>query len=808
MEVYRSSLIFSESGGNMNHYLFLILSFFLVTQTSFAKTVRYELTARKHSINLSGKKSVDFAISMNGGIPAPTLEFTEGDEAEVLVKNEVPDEELSVHWHGLLLPPEMDGVPYVNTPPIPPGKSHLFRFKLRQHGTYWYHSHTATQEQKGVYGAFIVQPKKRDIQYEKEAVIVISDWTDENPDQVVRNLRKDGEYYRYKKGTVRSYFGAIEAKGLKNHLANEWSRMGGMDLSDVGYDAFLINGKRDTQLLTAHPGERVRLRIINASASTYFYVSLAGLPMKVISADGTDIEPIQAQEILIGMAETYDVLFQVPGHKNYELRATAQDVTGHASAWIGMGDKDPAPSKTPPDLYASMSMDMEGGHAGHGAMASPGNGSEAHQGHQMPTADVHQGHGVQTMPPMNSKEAQKNLHEGHQMAPPKPTESDKAGAGTENPDHSTDPMPMMDHSGATGKKPPSPNKVKEGTEQAKMFQKLQQSSQAKSASEGPALKSVGTLTVDEIRSPISTELPKNAKVREMKLVLGGDMERYIWYINGKTIAQDYRITIEENEIVRMTFVNDTMMHHPFHLHGHFFRVINAEGAYSPMKHTVDIPPHQSRTIEFYTNEPGDWMLHCHNLYHLKTGMARVVSYAQFKAGAEIQQYQKQDPHLHDHLYKDGRLELSTNHAQADFRVQRTWDALEFRAESREYDPVEEVEGDLFYRYWFSQFFSVFGGGTYFEDFEEDRFRGVVGVSSTLPLLFETNLLVDHKGDLRLDVEKRFQWTRYIFSDAEVTFRQRVSTEFEVTLMYANSWSWDAGLMFTENSVGVGAEYRF
>ncbi|RYZ63696.1 MAG: copper oxidase, partial [Proteobacteria bacterium] len=311
---------------------------------------------------MSGKKTVDFALTVNGGIPAPTLEFTDGDDAEILVKNEVPNEETSIHWHGLLLPPDQDGVPYVNTPPIFPGQSHLFKFKLRQSGTYWYHSHTMVQEQKGVFGAIIIHPKKKTLEYDRDAVVVLSDWSDENSDNILRNLRKDGDYYQYKKDSVRSYFGAIRQGGpaLKNQLYNEWIRMGGMDLSDVGYDAFLINGKRESKLVDAKPGERIRLRIINAAASSYFYVSM-GLPLKVVSADGIDIKPVNTNEILIGMAETYDVIFTVPDNKSYELRATCQDTTGSATTWIGgAGEKVPAPVKPPTDLYATMDHSMMG----------------------------------------------------------------------------------------------------------------------------------------------------------------------------------------------------------------------------------------------------------------------------------------------------------------------------------------------------------------------------------------------------------------------------------------------------------------
>ncbi|MBA2405362.1 MAG: multicopper oxidase domain-containing protein, partial [Bdellovibrionales bacterium] len=204
-----------------------LLMLFLVLIASLAleaKVIRYELTATKGKINLSGKKTVDFALMLNGGIPAPTLEFTEGDEAEIVLKNELPDDEVSVHWHGILLDPYMDGVPYVNTPPIHPGQQFTFKFKVRQNGTYWYHSHTNVQEQKGIYGAIVIHPKEKKIKYDRDFVVVLSDWSDENPTQVLKNLRKDGDYYLYKKKTMRSWWGAMKEGKLKNFLYNEWTR--------------------------------------------------------------------------------------------------------------------------------------------------------------------------------------------------------------------------------------------------------------------------------------------------------------------------------------------------------------------------------------------------------------------------------------------------------------------------------------------------------------------------------------------------------------------------------------------------------
>ncbi|HMN67481.1 MAG TPA: multicopper oxidase domain-containing protein [Bdellovibrionales bacterium] len=784
----------------------IILSLF--SAQTLAKTVKYELVVENKPVNMSGKKTVDFALTVNGGIPAPTLEFTEGDDAEINVINKLKNEEVSIHWHGILLPPEEDGVAYVNTPPIHAGTSRTFKFKIRQNGTFWYHSHTAVQEQKGVYGALIIHPKKKAIAYDKDLVLVLSDWSDENADQIVRNLRKDGDFYLYKKDSMRSYFGALKAKGLKSHLSNEWQRMGGMDLSDVGYDAFLINGKRDSQALMAHPGEKIRIRIINAAASSYFYVSM-GVPMQVISADGVDVKPKMASELLMGMAETYDVLFTVPEHKNYEIRATVQDVTGYASAWIGMGEKVKAPDKPHPDLYASMDHGAHGsGHEGH-------TGKDSHTGHSQhsdaSTTMDHSGHGAHEATTQKTEAAAHADHSAHQ------------GMSHEShTDHSEHAGHMMGSSkpGAKAKKTTESKSIT--IPETKSDGPIDWSTQSDAQLRQNAAKRdfkkdapIETMTVDALEALEPTTLPKDAKVHDLKLVLGGDMERYVWHINGKAISQDRLILINRGEIVRFTFVNDTMMHHPMHLHGHFFRVLNASGGKSPLKHTVDVPPHGTRTIEFYANEPGQWMLHCHNLYHMKTGMARVVRYNDFRLTPEMSKNDHHDPHLHEHLYTYSSLEAATNHAKGQFKLMRTWDELDLSLETAntDYENFEigkdwETEGDLVYRRWFSNYFNVFGGGTLYHE----EGYGTVGIGYILPLLFETAVSVNHEGKFRFDIEKRFQWTKKVFSDAEFTWRPDWGgdrdSEFEISLMYGPSWYWSAGLMFTEKSAGVGAQIQF
>lgn len=658
----------------------------LAAQSLMAKTVHYQLEIKKQNFNVTGTE-VDFALTVNGGIPAPTLEFTEGDDAEILIVNHLQDDDASIHWHGILLPVEMDGVPHVTTPPIAPGQSYLFRFKIRQHGTYWYHSHTNVQEQKGVYGAIVIRPKKELIPVDRDVVVVLSDWSNEDALDIQKNLKKDGDYYLYKKGTMRSWWGALRAGSLGVYLKNEWSRMGAMDLSDVGYDAFLINGKRELELTSIKPHERVRLRLINAAASTYFNVALGGGPMKVVSADGIDITPVMAQSLLMGMAETYDIIFTPDDSRSYELKATAQDGTGGASGWIGVGEKVRAPEMDEPDLYMDMDHSAHSGHSGHYSTA-------------------------------------------------------------------------------------------EGIE---------------------------TLTVDEIKAKERMSFPKGAPLHEMKLVLDGDMRRYVWHINGKVIAQDRTIEIQSGDVVRFVFENRSMMHHPMHLHGHFFRVRNQYGDYSPLKHTVDVPPMGSRTIEFLADEPGEWMLHCHNLYHLKSGMARVVKYMSYTPKPELKAIQKYDHHLHDHWYSLASVEAATNHLQGKVRLSQTWNQIDGRVESRR-DDYWNGEGDLFGRRWLGNYLNAFVGGSA-KDFD---YRGEVGVGYLLPLLIESNFMVDHKGKLRLDLAKKIQWTEIFYSDIEYIWRQddKLGSDSLLTLMYAPVWAWSVGFKYTGSSFGVGFKYQF
>lgn len=494
-----------------------------------AKIVEYTLDVTETLLSPAGKPVR--ALALNGNIPGPTLRFREGEIARIHVRNRLANEETSIHWHGLLVPNLEDGVPYITTPPIKAGGSRTFEFKLKHAGTYWYHSHTGLQEQRGIYGSIVIEPRdgtpvRADIpKIDREEVLVLSDWTNESPTEVMRTLLRGGEWYGLRKGTAQSLWGAWRAGHLRDYLDREKARLPVMDVSDVAYDAFLVNGLR-RQSLPARPGETVRLRVINAAAASYFYLSAATGPLTIIAADGMDVVPIRQKQLLIGMAETYDVLVTIPldapANLAWEVRATAQDNSGHSSLLLGdAAEVRPAPAPGPLNPY-SMDDAMD---AILGMMEADGNATDAEAlAEELP----------RPLPPYH-----------------------------------------------------------------------------------------------RLRAVAPTSLPADAPAREITLRLTGDMWRYLWSINGKTLDEADVIPVKRGEKLRIVLANDTMMHHPMHLHGHFFRLLMPNGVpaeFAPLKHTVDVPPMSRRVIEFYANEERDWLFHCHLLYHHKAGMGRVFSY--------------------------------------------------------------------------------------------------------------------------------------------------------------------------------------
>lgn len=704
-----------------------LILLFLTAVTCHARVVEYDLTvARQDFTPGDGLKAVP-SLTVNGGIPGPTLRFREGDIARIRVHNQLKGEETSVHWHGIILPVAQDGVPGVTTPPIQPGGTHQFEFKMLHSGTYWYHSHTGLQEQRGVYGSIVVDPAGGEpVKADRDHVVVLSDWTLESPDEVMRSLRRGSDWYALKKGSVQSLAGAAKAGSLREFWERERSRMPAMDISDVAYDAFLANGKKAIHL-PGKPGESVRLRFINAAASTYFYLQSSTGPLKIVAADGPPVRPISVKRLLTGMAETYDVIVKIPSTGKWEIRATSQDGSGHASIFLGEGELHPAPDIPRPDNY---NMDSH-------LMAA------------MDEMDM----GDTEMSAMDMEEAERPL-------------------------------------------PP--------------YARLH------------ALK--------------PTNFPASLPRRTLEMRLTGDMERYIWSFNNKTFAEDGMIAIKEGEVIRLEFINDTMMHHPIHLHGHFFRVLAGQGNDAPLKHTIDVPPMGKRTVEFYADNAGDWLLHCHLLYHMHAGMTRIFAYqdknwepptqgklkpgtnqictdnccvpvSEKTAGTAPDHMPHAGGHDHDPIFAfvDGSLQshmsegmLTLMNSHNDFFA--SWEVG--------YRDDTEYEVDVGWKRYFNPNFSTILGWR-FTNHDDEEDRAFAGVQYRLPYLVESTAELDSEGDIRLGFGKTLQ----------ITDRMNIFTGLQYDT--GSQWEWTAGAAYmidkqfslitqyhSDYGFGGGLQFRF
>ncbi|WP_300024404.1 multicopper oxidase domain-containing protein [uncultured Maribacter sp.] len=695
----------------------------------------HTITLREATVNKAGKDVV--GMTVNGTIPGPTLEFTEGEYAIIYVKNEM-SVETSVHWHGLLLPNFYDGVPYLNTPPIEPGHTQKYEFPIKQSGTYWYHSHTMLQEQSGVYGSIVIQPKEKVLDYDKELVLVLSDWTNEKPMNVLRNLKRGNEWYSIKKGTA-TPLNQVIARGAFGAQLNFWrQRMEGADIADVYYPAFLINGEESIDYPEFKAGEKIRLRMINGGASTSFWMTFGGEIPVLVSSDGLDVVPVERNKTFIGVAETYDFIVTVPKEGKMEFRITAQDGSGTASAFIGNGTILPAMDVARPDKIGMMQkmakMDMKMG--AHALKFQPGKDERF---------EMKEEYGMQ-MDKMEGMKMDGEMKMDHsKMKGMKMDHSKMSGMDMNKPKDTTE-MGKMDHSNMAGMD------MKKDKTMSGMNMKKENSM--------PGMKMEGMdlfaeYNYDYLKSPSKTTYDKDVPVKEILLNLTGNMNRYIWSMNGVPLSEADNIKINNKEVTRITFNNLTMMHHPMHLHGHFFRVLNENGEYSPLKHTVNVPPMEEMTIEFYGNngdEAGDWFFHCHILYHMMGGMARVVSYDtprdprmdEFPASKIIEETNK--------WYSWGLVDAASH--TTGFNLMTSNIRNQFNA-SFEYGWNENLEGEFTYERYLHDYLRVFGGvnieNSTRDSLNEFSTTAVVGVRYLTPYLFNLDVRVDNKLRPRIGV---------------------------------------------------------
>ena len=541
--------------------ILLSVLFLTITSSTFGQNVvRYDLYVKDTIVNYTGKEKR--AIAVNGQIPMPTLTFTEGDIAEIHVHNQM-QESTSLHWHGVYLPNQEDGVPFLTQMPIEPNTTHIYRFPVIQNGTHWYHSHSGLQEQIGMYGSLILKKRADDATYRKgiddlpTVPVIISEWSDYKPENIHRMLSNASDWFAIKKHTTQSYSEAIKEGHFKTKLTNEWKRMLAMDVSDVYYDEFLVNGKNESQLSEFKAGDKVRLRIANGGASSYFWMTYAGGKFTVVANDGNDVEPVEVDRLIIGVSETYDVVVTIPAEKiSYELLFTAEDRTGSTSLYIGEGIKQLASPLPKLKYFEGMKM-MNDMMKMNGDMHDMGMDMSLQQMdmNEVMYPEISGAKDEHKMSDAESDSNSHNAHSGHKMA-------------------SSD---------------------------------------------------IVTLNYGMLKSPTKTTLPATNPVRELRFELTGNMNRYVWSMDDKVLSESDKILIKMNETVRITLYNNSMMRHPMHLHGHDFRVINQYGEYSPLKNVLDIMPMETDVIEFEANAEGDWFFHCHILYHMMSGMNRVFS---------------------------------------------------------------------------------------------------------------------------------------------------------------------------------------
>jgi len=546
----------------LSHILLIGVGLFSSTWV-MAAVKEYDLTIAEQTVNITGKPVE--RITVNGKFVAPLLEFEEGDEAVIRVHNKLKNQDSSIHWHGLLLPGIMDGVPGFNKfNGIAPNKTYEYKFKVRQNGTYWYHSHSKGQEQDGLYGAFVIYPKDKTPltaaeKTDKDYVVLLSDFHNSTSDQIMKNIKKEADYYQNRRETVFDVLKQVKRDGLKATWQDRsmWNQMRMLktDMSDVTGYTFLMNGKTPQQNWTGNfkAGEKVRLRFINASAMSFFDVRIPNLKMTVVSADGQPVKPVPVDEFRIGTAETYDVIVE-PKQAHYQIEAESIDRTGFS---VGTLHEESSPAVKQIEMPKSRPRAL------------------------LTMEDMGMSHDMSSMKDMN---------------------------------HDMSSMKDMNHDMSMNTAPKNSSNTNDDT----VFGWA-------NASTPVGKKALQYSDLQALDQQQDTRAPE----REIEVRLGGNMERYIWTINGKKFNETEPLEVKYGERIRLKFINDSMMAHPMHLHGMFMQLENGQDPSNiPNKHTVIVPPGKTITTLLTADELGEWAIHCHLLYHMSAGMMNKLIVAQ------------------------------------------------------------------------------------------------------------------------------------------------------------------------------------
>jgi CopA family copper-resistance protein len=784
--------------------LFGILSNLLIMCGVFAANRTVNLVVGYKTVYFAGKTVK--AMAANDQIPAPTLHFNEGDHVTINVYNHL-DQETAIHWHGMLVPWQMDGVLGITQQGIPPGGVFHYQFTLYQSGTYWYHAHAGLQEQQGLYGAFLIDPPKQpSYKYTKDYVVVLSDWSNTHPDQILANLKKEGDYYSPKFPLQPSLVKFIHdyrkaSTDERQRIVDDYKMMQQMrmsiyDISDVAYDAFLLNGQPNSNPWTApvRVGDVVRLRFIGAGGSTIFHVKIPNTTMQMVHVDGNDVKPYAINEFKIAPGETFDVLVKIQKNDPYIIYAESIDTLGAAYGalvtsphqFVNYQQVTPFPEPLPVmrDMMSLMmegqgsSMKMNHSSSSMGSMKmEPGMkmGPSMQMGNNMPMN--HSMH-------MNSmsKESMKHMSE-HQTSNTVMSSSMKMGDGMQM-NHA-----MSMHHSHDMSMPTEPSVIGDAISLPNSFQKT-----------------IGT-KYQNLTAAVKTNDPNKPVNGVIKMELFGYMDRYIWFINGVPEYKAHPIVLKPNKRYRFIFTNPSMMRHPMHIHGHWFILRNGHGSFDPLLHTIDIPPGATVTADLDTDASGQWLFHCHLLYHMMTGMSRVFQYSTLieitHGEAKPQHFVKQTSYYnrpivridevrpidtslvrhpmahHMGLYLANFLEVGEdpfhNAQRLTFKglYGRDYNKLELFANDAEVykGKVQNADLDIFYWHLLSQFWAIKGGTNYFyQPAKSPYWQLGIGIEGLMPYFIDTNIRgYAHSGSAKLDAElsRDSQMTNNFFIRAEI-----------------------------------------
>lgn len=733
--------------------LIIIIGLFF-TLSAYATDHIIDLVVSYKTVNFAGKERK--AIAVNDQIPAPTLHFKEGDHVTINVHNQL-DEETAIHWHGIIVPWQMDGVMGVTQRGIPPGGVFQYEFTLHQSGTYWYHAHAGLQEQQGLYGAFLIDPlKDENHKYTKDYAIVLSDWSNTNPNTILANLKKEGDYYSPNfplqpslKKFIHDYRKASKEK--RKQLIDDYKMMQNMrmsiyDLSDVAYDAFLMNGHsiKEPWEAPVQTGDVARLRFIGAGGNTTFHVKIPDASMQMIHIDGNDVEPYEVQDFTIAPGETYDVLIKINDEEPYIIYAESTDTVGAAYGALVSSSQEPVnyqsiiPFDEPLPVTVEM-MDMMMSPLKEGKL--PSTKTKNKPMHKHTHEDMH-----------HSMDMSMDHSEDHSM-----------DMSMDHSAHHSMHHEMLTEATIVGDKISSPTSVYKTSSDTKY---------------------------KNVKAAVKTNDPNKPVDGIINMELFGYMDRFLWFINGVPEDKAAPIVLEPGKRYRFVFTNISMMHHPMHLHGHWFILREGKGAYDPLLHTIDVPPGATITADVDTDASGQWLFHCHFLYHMMAGMARTFQYStlieitqdQLEPENTIQQtvyhnrpIVREDaikpidtslvrhpmPHEH-HLWYATFLDLAAN-PRTDIQKMTMrglygsdYNKLELFINDAEIHKgtVDNADIDIFYWHLLNQFWTIKGGMNYFyRPAQTPYWQPGIGIEGLLPYFIETDIRsYFHDGSVKFDIE--------------------------------------------------------